>query len=183
MIYLIPRLCKKLNFDFVDNLDYHVDNDDDYYGEEDEAEQNLSQENLMEVPTNKRLRFCLNTSGASGDGLSLPSTPNSISSGFSPCRTRSGRIYIAGAGSSAEKPPRCQSRSSLMDNVQLEQDKSSCSQESLHETEEKESPSRLPTPTFNQPRPKELNLLQRDLNKLDESRPPPLNYSKRPVSR
>lgn len=159
----------------MDNLDYHVDNDDDYYGEEYETEQNVSQ-NLMEVPTNKRLRFCLNTSGASGDGLSLPSTPNSISSGFSPCRTRSGRIYIA-ASSSAEKPPRCQS---LMDNVQLEQDKSSCSQESLHE---KESPSRLPTPTFSQPRPKELNLLQRDLHKLDESRPPPLNYSKRPVSR
>ena len=58
---ILGLLRKKLNFDFVDGLDYHVDNDDEYY-EEDEAERNLSQ-NLMGMPTNKRLRFCLNTSG------------------------------------------------------------------------------------------------------------------------
>jgi len=173
-------LRKKLNFDFVDGLDYHVDNDDEYY-EEDEAERNLSQ-NLMGMPTNKRLRFCLNTSGASGDGLSLPSTPNSVSSGFSPCRTRSGRIYIA-ASSSVEKPLRMENPRAMVH----EEDKSSCSKEILpKESESMTEPTRLPTPTFNQPasREKELNLLQKSLPKFDEpSRPPPLNYSKRPVSR
>merc|ERR1712203_279512 len=67
----------KLDFDFVDGLDYHCDYEEEWEDEVEGHEQNLSQTNLMEVPTNKRIRFCLNTSGASGDGLALPTTTNS----------------------------------------------------------------------------------------------------------
>merc|ERR1712051_743678 len=68
----------KLDFDFVDGLDYHCDYEEEWEDEiEGHHEQNLSQNNLMDVPTNKRIRFCLNTSGASGDGLALPTTTNS----------------------------------------------------------------------------------------------------------
>merc|ERR1712008_608323 len=123
----------KLDFDFVDGLDYHCDYEEEWEDEVEGDEQNLSQTNLMEVPTNKRIRFCLNTSGASGDGLALPSTtnaalastPNSVAlpatpnsefpstpnseseSGLSPCRTRSGRVRIE-AWSSVEKQMRMQ---------------------------------------------------------------------------
>merc|ERR1712203_875322 len=67
----------KLDFDFVDGLDYHCDYEEEWEDEVEGHEQNLSQTNLMEVPTNKRIRFCLNDSGASGDGLALPTTTNS----------------------------------------------------------------------------------------------------------
>ena len=53
----------KLDFDFVDGLDYHCDYEEEWEDEVEGHEQNLSQTNLMEVPTNKRIRFCLNTSG------------------------------------------------------------------------------------------------------------------------
>merc|ERR1719266_1156383 len=197
----------------------------------------------MEVPTNKRIRFCLNTSGASGDGLVLPtttnstalpstsnaalpstsnaalptaqnvalpatptsefpSTPNSESeSGLSPCRTRSGRVRIE-AWSSVEKQMRMQAATG----------KSLCSnpREILPKETEPKTPSRLPTPTFNLPKAKELNLLQinlpnllqicqnlaspkKNLPKPEEPpspvrrspscKPPQLNYTKRPKSR
>lgn len=126
-IYFTGLLRKKLNFDFVDNcdLDYHDEADYD-----DEDEENLP----------KKLRFNQNGDTFESGDCSIQSTP---STEFSPGRTRSGRIYIAG-GSSAEKPKK------------------------------------LPTPTFRQKPKIELNLLQKDLAK---SAPPPLNYSKRPVSR
>ena len=157
-IIVLGLLRKKLNFDFVDNfdLDYHEDNEDE---EDDEAMI------LPRVQPPKRRRFCPNTSGASGDagldatcgsGSSLQNTPNS-----NPSTTRSGRVY--NAASSSEKPIRTTKLKSS----------SACSKKSS-------SSSRLPTPLFSQPqRPKELNLLQRNL----DSQPPPLNYSKRPVSR
>ena len=45
-------------------LDYHCDYEEEWEDEiEGHHEQNLSQTNLMDVPTNKRIRFCLNTSG------------------------------------------------------------------------------------------------------------------------
>ena len=45
-------------------LDYHCDYEEEWEDEiEGHHEQNLSQNNLMDVPTNKRIRFCLNTSG------------------------------------------------------------------------------------------------------------------------
>ena len=53
----------KLDFDFVDGLDYHCDYEEEWEDEVEGHEQNLSQTNLMEMPTNKRIRFCLNTSG------------------------------------------------------------------------------------------------------------------------
>merc|ERR1711971_1121835 len=215
----------KLDFDFVDGLDYHCDYEEEWEDEiEGHHEQNLSQNNLMDVPTNKRIRFCLNTSGASGDGLALPtttnstalpstsnaalalpstsnaalalpstsnaalpatpssvaipnaaipstsnaalaSTPNSVTlpatpnsevpstpgseseSGLSPCRTRSGRVRIE-AWSSVEKQMRMQATTG----------KSLCSnpREILPKETEPKTPSRLPTPTFNLPKAKEL---------------------------
>ena len=101
-------LRKKLNFDFVDNCD--IDCDEDLAEDEEEEESNHSK------------RPKLNMSGASGDvGISsLQSTPNGT--GFSPCRTRSGRIYI-NSSSSAEKPtsfaprslknPECEKKTAL----------------------------------------------------------------------
>ena len=45
-------------------LDYHCDYEEEWEDEiEGHHEQNLSQNNLMDVPTNKRIRFCLNDSG------------------------------------------------------------------------------------------------------------------------
>jgi len=264
--YLLESVQRtKLDFDFVDGLDYHCDYEEEWEDEVEGHEQNLSQTNLMEVPTNKRIRFCLNTSGASGDGLALPtttnstalpstsnaalptaenvallatpssvaipnaavpstsnaalaSTPNSVAlpatpnsefpstpnseseSGLSPCRTRSGRVRIE-AWSSVEKQMRMQAANG----------KSLCSnpREILPESEPK-TPSRLPTPTFNQPKAKELNLLQINLPNLlqicqnlaspkkilpkpeeppspvrrsPSCKPPQLNYTKRPKSR
>lgn len=144
-------LRKKLNFDFVDNCD--IDCDEDLAEDEEEEESNHSK------------RPKLNMSGASGDvGISsLQSTPNGT--GFSPCRTRSGRIYI-NSSSSAEKPTSFAPRS--LKNPECEKKQ------------------RLPTPTFTQPKPRSLNLLQRDLPSKNGSvskPPPPLNYTKRPVSR
>jgi len=242
----------KLDFDFVDGLDYHCDYEEEWEDEVEGHEQNLSQTNLMEVPTNKRIRFCLNNSGASGDGLALPtttnstalpstsnaalpstsnaaipstsnaalastsnsvalpatpnsefpSTPNSESeSGLSPCRTRSGRVRIE-AWSSVEKQMRMQAATG----------KSLCSnpREILPKETEPKTPSRLPTPTFNLPKAKELNLLQMNLPNLlqicqnlaspkknlpkpeeppspvrrsPSCKPPQLNYTKRPKSR
>ena len=62
--YLLESVQRtKLDFDFVDGLDYHCDYEEEWEDEVEGHEQNLSQTNLMEVPTNKRIRFCLNTSG------------------------------------------------------------------------------------------------------------------------
>jgi len=265
--YLLESVQRtKLDFDFVDGLDYHCDYEEEWEDEVEGHEQNLSQTNLMEVPTNKRIRFCLNTSGASGDGLALPtttnstalpstsnaalttaqnvalpatpssvaipnaaipstsnaalaSTPNSVAlpatpnsefpstpnseseSGLSPCRTRSGRVRIE-AWSSVEKQMRMQAANG----------KSLCSnpREILPKESEPKTPSRLPTPTFNLPKAKELNLLQINLPNLlqicqnlaspkkilpkpeeppspvrrsPSCKPPQLHYNKRPKSR
>lgn len=264
----------ELDFDFVDGLDYHCDYEEEWEDEVEGHQQNLSQTNLMEMPTNKRIRFCLNDSGASGDGLALPtttnstalpstsnaalpstsnaalptaqnvalpatpssvaipnaaipstsnaalaSTPNSVAlpatpnsefpstpnseseSGLSPCRTRSGRVRIE-AWSSVEKQMRMQAATG----------KSLCSnpREILPKETEPKTPSRLPTPTFNLPKAKELGLLQMNLPNLlqicqnlaspkknlpkpeeppspvrrsPSCKPPQLNYTKRPKSR
>ena len=47
----------------MDGLDYHCDYEEEWEDEVEGHEQNLSQTNLMEMPTNKRIRFCLNTAG------------------------------------------------------------------------------------------------------------------------
>ena len=182
----------------MDNIDYHLEeefDDTDPNAGLPSTDPNAGQSSKSSpvskssMPIQKKLRFCPNTSGgASGDILSPCSTPGGHDSGssseFSPCRTRSGRIYIA-ATSSAEKKP-------LM---LAEKPKNTMSKpKMIIQHKSKSSPSRLPTPTFNigggvnnVNRAKELNLLQKDLSKMmnnDENKPPPpLNYSKRPVSR
>ena len=190
-------LRKKLNFDFVDNIDYHLDEEinSDLDEEEPQPSTSSAQKPPGSMAKSKRLKFNPNTSGGMGDN-NLSSSPGGASSTseFSPCRTRSGRIYIH-AFSSAEKPPLSQNKKK---SIRMLAKKSKDGPLSRPSACSKASP--LPTPTFNQvpnckmfvggmdsSRPKELNLLQNDLSKYQsgdsEKRPPPLNYCKRPVSR
>jgi len=134
----------------------------------------------LRMPQSKKLRFNMNSSG---DSFSLPTTPNTSSTDFSPCRTRSGRIYTSGLIHLEKTPQSCQMESSCSDDHAAAEDKSLGSNEILdNESALMPEPRKRPTPKFIQPRSKELNLLQN--NKFDlPSRPPPLNYNKRPISR
>jgi len=173
----LPRRTK-LDFNFKDNLDLQSDN------EEDEYKENLNERlslTPLRMPQSKKLRFNMNSSG---DSFSLPTTPNTSSTDFSPCRTRSGRIYTSGLIHLEKTPQSCQMESSCSDDQATAEDKSLGSNEILHkESELMPEPRKRPTPKFILPRSKELNLLQKD--KFDQltSMPPPLNYNKRPVSR
>ena len=95
MLIFAGLLRKRLNFDFVDtcDLDYHVDNEDN--DEDEDIEDNV----ISKPSLSKKAKYPNNDSSPASSSLQL--TPNSTSL-FSPCRTRSGRIYIAGS-SSAEK--------------------------------------------------------------------------------
>jgi hypothetical protein len=126
-------LRKKLNFDFVDNCDI-----DGLEIEEDKT-------NSSSAVKPKRSQDLDNSAASS---LNLQLTPS-----LSPCRTRSGRIYIA------------------------------ASTEKLIEEKSKKATGGLPTPDFdlelnllrrNMPRSDDMDTT---------AGPPPLNYVKRPVSR
>ena len=161
-------LRKKLNFDFNDACDlaYHEDIEDDYEDQEDE----------IEISTKKRRIFRRHDNSES----SLELTPNTT---YSPCRTRSGRIFNNSANSSMEeKPPK-----KMMHRQKAQEVKVFRLQEPRLPTpvfnpmSNQPNKDRLPTPVFNplsnQPG-KELHLLKKDL-----PGPPPLNYVRRPRSR
>ena len=138
------------------NFDF-VDNCDldDYHVDNEDDEEEMYENNAKKVDQNSH-QVVMDSS--------FHSTPS---------KTRSGRIYAAAIAKAA----------------QAAQAASSTSQGSpaanAGSSTEKIKKSKLPTPDLE--RPRELNLLQKDLHEAklnhESGAPPPLNYSKRPVSR
>ena len=130
-----------MNFDFVDNcdLDYHVDNEDDY-------------EEMYDT-TKKRMADPGHPANVAMTAAEAEIDDKDSSFHSTPSRTRSGRIYTAKNAPASSSTEKIKNK-------------------------------KLPLPDLE--RPRELNLLQKDLPKFNVNAgglPPPLNYTKRPVSR